>query len=97
MNIYDRPGGDLDMADDKRTLESLVKLLEGIQRRDVERREHWYRRVLQHYGICPACGQIVKHEVLEPFATCKCPGTIEWTGELPKLDSILRVARKALS
>lgn len=51
---------------------------------------------LAHLGICPDCGEIIAHDIHEPFAYC-CWGTSEWTGTLPVLMELQFRIRSALA
>lgn len=50
---------------------------------------------LSKVGICPDCRNEIDHEVDEPFASCGCVGTMEWTGPIPTL-SLMRSERRTL-
>ncbi len=53
------------------------------------------RELLFKVGICPACEGEIIHNDTEPFASCLCCGTIEWSGKSPLLHRLRKRIRLA--
>lgn len=46
------------------------------------------QKALVHVGFCHKCMCEITHDEKEPFASCKCVGTIEWTEPIPLIHKL---------